>query len=264
MSSGVLRPFPSAALSDIDPFVFLDTAAPQRLGGHDIYVRPHAHRGVQPVSLLFRGRIEHRDSLGHHRVVASGGMQWLVSGAGALHEEVLQGDSEGVFHMAQLWVNLPARLKHATPAHHAVDAHAVPTVERDGTVLRVYAGQIGDAVGPAPMPTPVCVAHATLRPGGRLALPFPESWNVAFTVVAGQVDHAQAPLGPGDTAVYAMDGAGIAITSQTGGQVLLMAGEPLNEPIVRGAGFVMNTPAEIEQAHADLHAGRMGHLAPSR
>ena len=79
--SGILHPFPTRELPHIDPFVFLDTGAPQNLGTQDIYVGPHSHRGVQPVSLLFSGRIEHRDSLGNDRTVTSGGMQWLVSGA---------------------------------------------------------------------------------------------------------------------------------------------------------------------------------------
>ena len=102
--TGILRPFPSRQLSHINPFVFLDTGRPMNLGSREIYVGPHPHRGVQPVSLLFRGRITHRDSLGIHRTVDSGGMQWLVAGSGALHEEVLGGDEEGVFHMAQIWL----------------------------------------------------------------------------------------------------------------------------------------------------------------
>ena len=83
--TGILHPFPTRELAHIDPFVFLDTGAPRNLGDGDIYVGPHTHRGVQPVSLLFRGRIEHRGSLGNDRVVKSGGIQWLVAGSGALH-----------------------------------------------------------------------------------------------------------------------------------------------------------------------------------
>jgi redox-sensitive bicupin YhaK (pirin superfamily) len=113
--TGILHPFPTRELPHIDPFVFLDTGAPKDLGDTDIYVGPHSHRGVQPVSLLFRGRIEHRDSLGNDRRVLSGGMQWLVSGSGALHEEVLNGDDNGIFHMAQLWINVPAALKMNPP-----------------------------------------------------------------------------------------------------------------------------------------------------
>ena len=120
--TGILHPFPTAELAHLDPFVFLDTGAPRQLGEGEIYVGPHPHRGVQPVSLVFRAEIEHRDSLGTHKTVSSGGMQWLVAGAGAMHEEVLRGDDDGVFHMAQLWVNVPAERKMLPPEHHAVPA----------------------------------------------------------------------------------------------------------------------------------------------
>lgn len=265
--TGILRPFPSAALPHIDPFVFLDTGAPRQLGEREIYVGPHAHRGVQPVSLLFRGRIEHRDSLGNHRSVDSGGVQWLISGAGALHEEILGGDLEGVFHMAQLWINVPAANKLDPPAHHAVTPDQVPVLRElgEGVELHLYAGELDDAVGPAPAATPVLLAHVVVSPGGRVRIPIPAGWTAALTVVDGEIDVGEARgLGPGTTPVFADDGTQVSLSSAAGGEVLLMAGQPLGEPIATGAGFVMNTPEEIAQAHADLRAGRMGQLAPSR
>jgi len=265
--SGILHPFPTPQLPHIDPFVFLDTGAPKALGDNDIYVGPHPHRGVQPVSLLFRGRIEHRDSLGHRRTVTSGGIQWLVAGSGALHEEVLNGDEDGVFHMAQLWVNMPAALKMAPPEHHAVDAKDVPVVDTlgEGSSVRLYAGHLGGQTGPAPLPTPVLVAHLTLAAGGVATIPIPEGWTAAFTVVAGRVDvEGQTDLGAGATPVFADDGSSIHVWSPSGGQVLLMCGEPLGEPIAMGGGFVMNSEADVALAFADYKSGRMGKLEASR
>ena len=264
--SGILHPFPTKDLPHIDPFVFLDTGAPRELGTNDIYVGPYSHRGVQPVSLLFSGRIEHRDSLGNDRTVTSGGMQWLVSGSGALHEEVLNGDDDGVFHMAQLWINVPAELKMHPPEHHAVAAENVPELTSlgPGSLVRLYAGDLDGRTGPAPMPTPVLVAHVTMSAGGTVTIPVPSGWTTALTVVAGSVLAAGQSLAEGDTPVFNDDGTTITVTSDAGGQFLLMCGEPIGEPIAMGGGFVMNTTEEIEAAFDDERSGRMGQLIPSR
>lgn len=264
--SGILHPFPTDDLPHIDPFVFLDTGAPQNLGTNDIYVGPHSHRGVQPVSLLFRGRIEHRDSLGNHRTVHSGGMQWLVSGSGALHEEVLNGDDDGIFHMAQLWINLPAERKMDPPEHHAVAAPDIPEIHTLGenSRVRLYAGDLAGEAGPAPMPTDVLVAHVSIGPDGALTIPVPSGWIVALTVVAGTAATAGQGLKEGDTPVFNDDGDTITVASVDGGEFLLMCGEPIGEPIAMGGGFVMNTTDEIRTAFNDERAGHMGQLAPSR
>jgi len=264
--SGILHPFPTRELPHIDPFVFLDTGAPQNLGTHDIYVGPHSHRGVQPVSLLFSGRIEHRDSLGNDRTVTSGGMQWLVSGSGALHEEVLNGDENGVFHMAQLWINVPAKLKMDPPQHHAVTAEDIPELTSLGanSLVHLYAGDLDGEIGPAPLPTPVLVAHVTIAPGGNITIPVPAGWTTAFTVVEGAVSSDGHQLVEGDTPVFDDDGSSITVTSQSGGQLLLMCGKPIGEPIAMGGGFVMNTAEEIDAAFDDDRSGRMGQLTATR
>jgi len=132
-------------------------------------------RGVQPVSLLFSGRLEHRDSPSDDHTVLSGCVRWLVSSSGALHEEVLTGDDSGIFHMAQLWINVPAELKMNPPEHHAVAAEAIPEIVSLGanTTVRLYAGDLAGQSGPAPMPTPVLVAHVVIEPGGSASIPGP-------------------------------------------------------------------------------------------
>lgn len=265
--SGILRPFPSSELPNLDPFVFLDTGPPKSLGSRTIYVGPHPHRGVHPVSLLFRGHIEHRDSLGNHTTVRSGGIQWLASGSGALHEEVLGADADGVFHMAQLWINTPAALKMAPPTHHGFPASAVPVVDdlADGVRMRIYTGDFGGAEGPGPRTSPTLVAHVQLAAGAALDVPVPTGWTAAYTVVAGRASSLDSgSLGAGATAVFANDGEGLRVSSEGGGDVLLLCGEPLNEPIVAGGGFVMTRSEDLEAAFRDYHEGRMGVLTPSR
>ncbi len=265
--TGILHPFPTAQLPHLNPFVFLDTGEPRDIGSHKIYVGPHPHRGVQPVSLLFRGNIRHRDSVGNERQVASGGMQWLVSGAGALHEEYLGGDDEGIFHMAQLWINVPAALKMGPLAHHAVERSDIPEFSSlgHGSSVRLYAGSLAGHTGPAPMPTEVLVAHVALEPGGEITIPTPREWTTAFTVVAGSLACLdETELRGGDTVAFNNDGELLSCASAEGGQFLLMCGEPIDEPIAMGGGFVMNTHQEIEAAFADYRSGAMGSLAPSR
>ncbi len=263
--SGILHPFPTGEIPHIDPFVFLDTGAPRQMNGQEIYVGPHPHRGVQPVSLLFKGRIEHRDSLGLHKTVESGGMQWLVAGSGALHEEVLGGDSEGIFHMAQLWINVPAALKMDEPEHHGVTAEAIPLFEiGENTIARLYAGTLNGYTGPAPRPTPVLLAHLKMQADSEVNIPVPKGWTTAIMVVDGGVLSSEQNLQTGATAIYHDDGDSITLASENGGQVLLMCGEPIGEPIEFGGGAVMNTPAEIQQAFADYRSGKMGVLQPSR
>lgn len=261
--SGILRPFPSSEIAHLDPFVFLDTGSPLHLGDRDIYVGPHPHRGVAPVSLLFRGHIEHRASLGSHATVTSGGMQWLVSGSGALHEEVLRGDADGVFHMAQLWVNVPNAHKMDPPEHHAVDADAVPLFrDPDGEAsIRLYAGQWAGHAGPAPSFMPMLVALVTLGPGGKVVVPAPRTWTAAATVVDGHLNDADPP---GTTLRFAADGDAFELSSANGGQVLVMAGQPIGEPIFSSGGFVTTSQLALDQAHEDALAGRLGTLSPSR
>lgn len=258
--TGILHPFPTRELPHLDPFVFLDTGAPRQMHGGDIYVGPHSHRGVQPVSLVFRARIEHRDSLGTHRTVSSGGMQWLVAGSGALHEEVLNGDEECVFHMAQLWVNVAADQKMNPPEHHAVPPEDVPLLTdlADGVQARLFAGDLAGRSGPAPLGTPVLIAHVAMEPGVTVTIPVERRWTVGACVVAGTADVGGHPgLGAGATPVFDDDGDSVTFGSRDGGEVLLMAGRPIGEPIARYGPFVMNTREELETALSDYQAGTL-------
>ncbi|MEM7286805.1 MAG: pirin family protein [Actinomycetota bacterium] len=264
--SGIIHPFPTPDIPHLDPFVFLDTGAPSQLGTGSIHVAPHPHRGVQPVSLVFRAEIEHRDSLGNHVTVSSGGMQWLVAGSGALHEEVLRGDAEGVFHMAQLWVNVHSEDKMSPPRHHAVAADDVPVLDlADGASVRLFAGELAGAAGPAPLGTPVLIAHVALDAGAEVRIPAPRGWTTAVCVVAGEVGTGERDgLVPGATAVLADDGDAVAIRSTDGGEALFLAGQPIGEPIVMGGGFVVTDDRALAEAFADLEAGLFGELEASR
>ena len=195
-------------------------------------------------------------------------MQWLVAGSGALHEEILNGDPDGWFHMAQLWINVPADLKMADPEHHALGAEAVPDITSlgHGSLLRLYAGELAGRRGPAPLPTPVLIGHIRLDADGRITIPVPSGWTAAACVVAGKAVASvdEAPLPTGATPVFDDDGESVGFSSVSGAELLLMAGEPIGEPIAMGGGFVMNTGQEITEAFDDYRNGLMGALAASR
>ena len=169
--------------------------------------------------------------------------------------------------MAQLWVNVAARNKLDPPEHHAIAASEVPVLSdlAEGATVRLFAGDLDGRSGPAPLGTPVLIAHVSLLAGSGVTIPVPAGWNAGLCVVAGEVDLADHPtMGEGATPVFEGDGDGISVSSASGGQVLLMAGLPIGEPIAMGGGFVMNTEEEIHQAFDDYHSGRFGELAPSR
>jgi len=263
---GLLRPFPTEELRHVDPFVFLDMAAPEHIGDGSHVVAPHSHRGVQPVGLVFRGRVEHRDSLGNQITVTSGGMQWLMAGSGVMHEEILAGDDDGVLQAAQLWVNLPAAAKMNPAEHYAVDASDIPEITSlgQGSVLRLFAGTLTGVEGPEPHAASVLLAHVALIPNGTITVDLPTGWNAAATAVAGQPTVGGESLEPGNTVVFRDDGDTVSFGAPSGGQLLLMAGEPIGEPVAMGGGHVMNTPEEVAQAFADERAGHMGHLSATR
>jgi redox-sensitive bicupin YhaK (pirin superfamily) len=193
-------------------------------------------------------------------------MQWLVAGSGAMHEEILSGDRDGVLHAAQVWINLPAASKMKPAEHHAVNTDRVPEIASlgNGSAIRLYSGAVAGAVGPAPLGTPVLLAHISLQPHGHITVPVPAGWNAAATALAGRPAVAGEGLVPGHTVVFRDDGVTVSFDAPNGGELLLMAGEPIGEPIVMGGGHVMNTREEIAQAFLDDRAGRMGRLSPTR
>ncbi len=271
----VRRAFAGVAQRDLDPFIHMDQMgevdyAPYEPKGTDW----HPHRGFETVTYMIDGTFQHQDSYGGGGVINDGATQWMTAGSGLLHIEtppealVMSG---GLFHGVQLWVNLPAAQKMATPRYQSLEADQVVLLSSPdgGALVRLIAGDLpgqGDDVrGPGSTHTPITVAHATLAPGAQLVLPWRSDFNALAYVLAGAgtVGTAKRPVVKGQLVVF---GAGDTVTfdghpAQTL-DVLVLGGRPLREPVVQYGPFVMNTKAEVAEAFEDFSAGRLGTVPP--
>lgn len=252
----------------ISPFLLLDHAGPYEFGAAAAPrgVGTHPHRGFETVTIVYDGEVEHRDSSGAGGRIGPGDVQWMTAGAGILHEEFHSREftrSGGRFEMAQLWVNLPATRKLMAPAYQALraaDIPGVPVAEGAGRV-RVIAGRFDDRAGPARTQTRMNVLDLRMEAGARIELPLAPGWTSLLAVLGGTVRVNDAEVVRGSQGVrLSRDGNGARIEASTEAKILVLDGEPIDEPVVAQGPFVMNTRDEIRQAVQDFQAGRFGRL----
>jgi quercetin 2,3-dioxygenase len=268
----VRRAFAGVDLALLDPFVHLDQMGEVDYGpGEPKGTAWHPHRGFETVTYMLDGTMQHRDSTGGGGVISNGATQWMTAGAGIQHIETPPEElvvSGGLFHGFQLWVNLPAAQKWVSPRYQDIAAERVTLLRSSdgGALVRLIAGDLGDAPGPGVTHTPINLIHATLAPGARLVLPWPSRYNALVYSLAGRgtVGAERRPLERGQLAVF---GAGDhlvidadATPDRAGADldVLVLGGEPIGEPVAWYGPFVMNTKAELVQAFEDFRAGRLG------
>jgi len=268
----VRRPFPKSTFSHFDPFLLLDELGPvdvepgQAKGAPD-----HPHRGFETVSYMLEGRLQHKDSQGHAGTLNPGDVQWMTAGAGVVHSEMPEREfarNGGRLHGLQLWVNLPRRDKMIQPRYQEIPADRIPTAQtEDGSVrVKAIAGEALGVRSTIETRTPIIYLHFTVQPGATVIQPVPRDYN-AFTYVLdgdGLFGADKEPAGDGQMVLFAQDGEDVEFANPSNAKspldVLLIAGVPLNEPVVRYGPFVMNTQAEIMQAIEDYRHGRMGSI----
>jgi redox-sensitive bicupin YhaK (pirin superfamily) len=216
------------------------------------------------VTLAWEGAVAHRDNAGHRGVIGPGDAQWMTAAAGIFHEEyhdeqfTRQG---GRLHMMQLWVNLPKKDKAAAPGYQPILAADVPSVALpSGGRVRVIAGQYAGARGPAKSFTPITMLDAELEAGETLSVELPESHNALAMVAEGRALAAGRAARAGELLLFANDGDRLAIEAAEASHVILLAGQPIDEPIVQYGPFVMNSVEEIEQAIEDVQSGKFGRI----
>lgn len=264
----LVRPlFGEAAFTEaLSPFLMLDWAAERTFtpSAAPRGVGPHPHRGFETVTLVHAGEVEHRDSAGHADRIGAGDVQWMTAGAGIVHEEMLGGaidQTGGIVSMAQLWVNLPARAKPTPPRYQAITADRIPEIRTPGVSLRVVAGRWGDQVGPAQTHTDLMVIDGRLEAGSELTWPVPAGWTGLMAVLSGRVATEGREVGAETVVLYGRDGEAVVVRGLAEeSRVMLLAGEPLDEPIASMGPFVMNTREELMRAVDDYRRGRMGSL----
>jgi quercetin 2,3-dioxygenase len=268
----VRRPFPTESLAIVDPFLLLDHLGPSTYGpGEAVGAPDHPHRGFETVTYVLEGAVEHKDSTGGG-IIGPGDVQWMTAGGGIVHSEMPTDEimrNGGTVHGFQLWVNLPRSDKMVQPRYQGIPLDQIPTAEsEDGKArVKVIAGESMGVSAAIETRTPIMYFHFTLEPGARIEQSVPGDYNAFAYVVSGDVltgDDAQ-QFHEGDAAVFAGDGDRIVLSvadaASTPADVLLIAGVPLNEPVVHYGPFVMNTKEEIYQAIKDYNEGRMGQIA---
>ena len=251
------------------PFVLMDYAAPRRFepGTRRRGVGEHPHRGFETVTFAYRGEIEHRDSHGGGGKIGPGDIQWMTAASGVVHEEFHSHDftaQGGVFEMVQLWVNLPARLKMTTPRYQGIADKEFPRLTLGEGSARLIAGRLGAAHGPAKTHSSMTVFDVTLSKGATAEFELEPGTTTLALLLKGRVRAQQrVDAGPRDLILFdrASQG-GVRLEATEDTKVLVLNGEPLNEPVVAHGPFVMNTREEIAQAMRDYQAGLMGKLSP--
>ncbi|HDT5144153.1 TPA: pirin family protein [Klebsiella michiganensis] len=252
----------------LSPFLLLDYAGPHHFpaGTGKRGVGEHPHRGFETVTVVYSGEVEHRDSTGRGGVIGPGDVQWMTAGAGILHEEFHSAEftrTGGELKMIQLWVNLPAKDKMTQPGYQSITADVIPDVELPNNVghMRVIAGRYEDIVGPAHTFSPLNVWDLQLNQSQEITLHQPAGWSTALVVLEGEVVvNGEGSAREGQLVVLSQKGEALHLSASSNAKVLLMAGEPLQEPIVGYGPFVMNTKAQIAEAVRDFNSGRFGQI----
>jgi len=255
------RSIGTRGLDHLDPFLLLDHFESVSPADYEAGFPYHPHRGIETVTIVRNGEIQHRDSLGHRGSIGGGDIQWMTSGSGILHEEMPQVRPEGIGGL-QLWLNLPAREKMSRPKYRDLQGdRLIETETEDGARIRVIAGEAaaGRLVGPVEgLAVAPKFVDVNLPAGAAFREPVPRG-HAAFAYV----DHGEVRFGPEQPPARAPalvifgDGDTVeASAGPDGGRFLLAAARPLGEPIARHGPFVMNTRAEIEQTLQDLRTGR--------
>jgi redox-sensitive bicupin YhaK (pirin superfamily) len=268
----VRRPFPTRALDHVDPFLLLDEMGPVDYAPGEAKGAPaHPHRGFETVTYLLAGELEHRDSAGHRGRLSAGGVQWMTAGAGVIHEELPTAEVQrqgGRAHGFQLWVNLPRRDKMMAPRYQEIAAAELPVATSPDfrVTVKVIAGEAMGVRAAIDTRTPIVYLHVTVRPGGELVHPLPPDLSAMAYVFrgGGRFGAEGRTATEGQLVMFGPHGSAVVIASlpetEETLELLLLAGAPLQEPVVRHGPFVMNTGAEIAQAIDDFRSGRMGKL----
>lgn len=252
----------------ISPFLLLDFNPEYDFGpsSHVRGVGVHPHKGFETVTIAYKGTVAHHDSTGSSGIINSGDVQWMTAGNGILHKEYHEeafSKKGGPFEMVQLWVNLPKKDKSTAPHYQELTAAGMGKVALagDAGVVNVIAGNFNGVAGPAETYSPVNLFDIKLNEGGEVSTSIQAGHNTALLVVNGSVEVNGEIAGEHSFVLFRNEGEEIQIKANRKSVILVLSGEPLNEPIVSYGPFVMNTEEEISQAIVDFNMGKFGVLA---
>jgi len=248
----------------MSPFLLLDFAGPAEFAPAD---RPrgvgqHPHRGFETVTLVYKGEVDHQDTAGNSGHLEPGDVQWMTAASGIVHQEFHSQaftENGGLFHAIQLWVNLPAKDKMSPPRYQDIPSSKIPVVDGDGGTLRIIAGEYAGQKGPAQTFTPINMWDIRMTAGSEMDLTLPSGHTTALVGVNGTVRlNDSREIGQAHLARFERDGDALHLHAKEDAIVLLLSGQPIDEPIAGDGPFVMNTEEELRQAFEDFQKGVLG------
>lgn len=266
----VKQSLPAKGVNQIDPFLLLHHAGPFEIkpdsNHRKMGVGPHPHRGFEPVSFVFQGSLQHRDSLGNNDILDDGDIQWMTSGKGIIHSErppKKVTEKGGIQEFIQLWVNIPSNVKMTDPSYQNIRRKNIPVVKTDkgNGSIQVIVGELDKVKGLAKTFTPIMALKCEFNSGARKRVGIPESHNALVYVVKGDIILNDQDEVAAETMAYlGKEGNEIQITAQSDSWFLVLSGEPIKEAVATYGPFVMNNNSEIMEAIRDYQNGEMGEL----
>lgn len=258
----------TSTMQRMDPFIMLDYNSKFNFPATDKPkgVGVHPHRGFETVTIAYKGRVQHDDSSGGGGIIGEGDVQWMTAASGVLHKEFHETEwskTGGEFQMVQLWVNLPAKDKMSAPKYQAITNAKIVKVALpdDAGEVEVIAGEFQGNKGAASTFSPINMFNVKLKKGGKTQLSFPEQYTTSILMVEGEAKVNDATTAPQDHFVmFKNDGETFTVEALEDAVILVLSGEPINEPIAAHGPFVMNTEAELMEAFQDFNTGKFGYL----
>ena len=268
MGGGLItrQPLPAGALSQLDPFLLLHHTGPLNYPPFNdgLPFAPHPHKGFETVTIIYEGAVEHKDSLGLQSVIETGGVQWMTAGKGIVHSENLPSSLRelgATVEYIQLWVNLPAKLKHVPAKYQGIQAESIPVIqlERDAGVVKVISGNFLEGKGPVNSITDIAMMTYDLNGGKDFDLTIPERKQTLFYLLKGQLQWGENRINSHELVQWEGNGE-INLKILESSKLLVAYADRIDEPVVAHGPFVMNTQTEIMQAMRDYQMGKMGVL----
>jgi len=252
------RTSPFLLLDYLSKYEFPPSKTPKGVG-------PHPHRGFETVTFIYHGQVAHHDSAGNSGVIGEGDVQWMTAASGILHKEYHGKEltqKGGVLHGAQIWVNLPAKFKMTPPKYQALlhKDMGKHNLDNNAGVIHIIAGNYQGTKGPAQTFTPVHIYDIRLNENAVMEMDFPKNYNTFALVMEGEANFNEKKVPQDHLVLFKNKGEDIAVKAITKSTILLLSGEPINEPIIQYGPFVMNTEEEINKAIQDYNTGKFGVL----
>ena len=258
---------PRMDMERMNPFIMLDYNSKFHFPATDKPrgVGVHPHKGFETVTIAYKGRVAHHDSSGGGGVIGEGDIQWMTAASGVLHKEYHEEEwskEGGDFQMVQLWVNLPKKDKAGPAKYQAIKNKDVArhTLPNNSGTMEVIAGEYNGTKGSASTFTPIHMYNAKLNKGGKAEFSFPAHYNTVLLVIEGSMEINGEKVPTDYLALMANDGEYFEISANENAVVLVLSGEPINEPIAAHGPFVMNTHQELVEAFNDFNSGKFGFL----